>query len=75
VKVDLRMADGTHDFTGICPPPACEQTIPVFGLDEGRLLDDAPRKLREGVAEGCDSLHLHPEAALLGHGCIETDRA
>jgi hypothetical protein len=47
----------------------------VFSLDEGGVLDDAPWKLREGVAEGRNALHLHPKAALLGHRGIETDEA
>jgi len=45
--------------------------LPVFGLDESGVLDDAPRELREGVTEGRDTLHLHPETTLLGHGRVK----
>ncbi len=43
-------------------------------LDERRVLNNAPWKLREGIAELGDSLHLHPEARFLGHRGIETSR-
>ena len=44
------------------------------GLDKFRVLNNAPWKLREGIAELGDSLHLHPEARLLGHRGIKTAR-
>ena len=43
-------------------------------LDERRILNNAPWKLREGIAELGNSLHLHPKARLLGHRSIETSR-
>ena len=43
-------------------------------LNERRVLNNAPWKLREGIAERGDSLHLHSEARLLGHRGIETSR-
>lgn len=39
-------------------------------LNEFRVLESAPGKLGEGVAEGCDPLSLHLEPTLLRHGCI-----
>lgn len=59
------------DLASICPPSARQQAVSVFGLDKGGVLDDAPWELRECLAEGRDSLHLHPEATLLGHGCVK----
>ena len=41
-------------------------------LDKLRVLNNAPWELGEGIAELGDSLHLHPEARLLGHRGIET---
>ena len=37
----------------------------MSGLDEGRILDGTPRKLREGFAIFEDTLSLHLESALL----------
>ena len=34
----------------------------MLGLDKFGVLYNAPWKLREGIAEFGDSLHLHPEA-------------
>jgi hypothetical protein len=48
--------------------------VPVLGLDKLGFLDYAPWKLREGIAELGDSLHLHPEARLLGHRGVEASR-
>lgn len=39
----------------------------MLRLDKGRVLDDAPWELREGIAELGDALHLHSEATLLRH--------
>ena len=43
-------------------------------LNKLGVLNYAPWKLREGIAELGDPLHLHPEARLLGHRGIETSR-
>lgn len=42
----------------------------MSSLDIGRILDDTARKLREGLAEFCDSLSLHLESALLRHRTV-----
>jgi len=39
----------------------------MLGLDELGFLNNTPWKLREGIAEVGNSLHLHPEARLLRH--------
>jgi len=69
------MMEGTCDFSRICPPPTRQQAVSVLRLDEGRVFDDAPRELRESIAESRDALHLHPESTLLGHGRVEAERA
>ena len=46
----------------------------MFSLDKLGFLNNTPWKLREGIAELSDSLHLHPEARLLGHRGIEASR-
>ena len=39
-------------------------------LDKSRILDDTAWELREGVAEGGDTLCLHLESTLLRHGGV-----
>ncbi len=39
-------------------------------LDICRILDDTTWELREGLAEGGDTLCLHLESTLLGHGRV-----
>lgn len=38
----------------------------MFGSNEGRILEMAPRKLREGVAYHEGSILFHPKSVLLG---------
>ena len=45
--------------------------LPMFSLDKLGFLDNTPWKLRECITELGDSLHLHPEARLLGHRGVE----
>jgi len=42
----------------------------MSGLNEGRILDGTPRKLRESFAIVEDALGLHLKSALLRHGSI-----
>ena len=44
--------------------------LPMRSLNESRVFDDTAWQLREGLAEFGDSLGLHLEATLLGHGGI-----
>ncbi len=44
----------------------------MCGLDERRVLNSIPWKLRESMAEFRDALGLHLEVALLSHRCVPT---
>jgi hypothetical protein len=49
----------------------CEhEDVPVGSLDIGWVLDGVPWDLREALAPFVDTLCLHLEVALLGHGRV-----
>jgi len=52
-------------FARPCPPAGGKEAVTMRGLNVGWVLDDATRKLREGLAELGNALALHLEPALL----------
>jgi len=52
-------------FARVLPPSAGQKAVSVSGLNKGRILDGAPRELRESLAVVEDALSLHLKSALL----------
>eukprot|EP00639_Heterosigma_akashiwo_P029962 CAMPEP_0194664602 /NCGR_PEP_ID=MMETSP0295-20121207/1570_1 /TAXON_ID=39354 /ORGANISM="Heterosigma akashiwo, Strain CCMP2393" /LENGTH=149 /DNA_ID=CAMNT_0039546397 /DNA_START=568 /DNA_END=1017 /DNA_ORIENTATION=+ len=57
------------------PPATSEQQVPMFGLDVGRVLQDAPGQLGEGVPLDEGSLLGHAELVLLAVGRVPNEVA
>jgi len=49
------------DLSSILPPSICQQLVTVFGLDEGRVLNNDSREDGECVSDLVFSLLLHFE--------------